>query len=208
MSKRFYLVTRDLHLYAGLFISPFVVVFAVSVFALVHPPGAAPPTRWLVSPDRLRIYRSPRASRAFPDEPEWTRCVLCSIRRMSAGRSGSSHTPKETRTQHPGERTGARGHPRSRPLHAHRDGHGTQYGIVDALILLHKSPARTADIRVNWYPALVWRWLADSTCYLLFFITISGIYMWFVLRSERRIGIVLLAAGMVSFFRVLYAIAG
>src|SRR5881394_999447 len=36
MSKRFYLVTRDLHLYLGLFISPFVLVFAISVFFLVH----------------------------------------------------------------------------------------------------------------------------------------------------------------------------
>jgi hypothetical protein len=36
MSNRFYRVTRDLHLYFGLFISPFVLVFAVSVFFLVH----------------------------------------------------------------------------------------------------------------------------------------------------------------------------
>ena len=34
--RRFYLVTRDLHLYVGLFLSPFVLVFAVSVFYLVH----------------------------------------------------------------------------------------------------------------------------------------------------------------------------
>src|SRR5215831_8435889 len=36
MNARFYRVTRDLHLYFGLFISPFVLVFAVSVFFLVH----------------------------------------------------------------------------------------------------------------------------------------------------------------------------
>ena len=34
--RRFYLVTRDLHLYVGLFLSPFVLVFALSVFYLVH----------------------------------------------------------------------------------------------------------------------------------------------------------------------------
>jgi uncharacterized iron-regulated membrane protein len=28
MQKRFYFITRDLHLYAGLFISPFVLLFA------------------------------------------------------------------------------------------------------------------------------------------------------------------------------------
>ena len=42
MQRGFYLVTRDLHLYAGLFISPFVVLFAVSVFVLVHPSGNLP----------------------------------------------------------------------------------------------------------------------------------------------------------------------
>ena len=34
--KQFYAVTRDLHLYFGLFISPLVLVFAISVFFLVH----------------------------------------------------------------------------------------------------------------------------------------------------------------------------
>ena len=34
--RRFYLITRDLHLYVGLFLSPFVLVFSASVFYLVH----------------------------------------------------------------------------------------------------------------------------------------------------------------------------
>src|SRR5712672_2611390 len=36
MRRRFYLLILDLHLYFGLFSSPFVLVFAVSVFFLVH----------------------------------------------------------------------------------------------------------------------------------------------------------------------------
>src|SRR6266478_7476902 len=36
MRGRFYRLIRDLHLYIGLFISPFVLVFSVSVFFLVH----------------------------------------------------------------------------------------------------------------------------------------------------------------------------
>src|SRR5438445_8749117 len=36
MRGRFYRIIRDLHLYFGLFISPFVLVFAISVFFLVH----------------------------------------------------------------------------------------------------------------------------------------------------------------------------
>src|SRR5438477_12053828 len=36
MRGRFYRLIRDLHMYLGLFISPFVLVFAISVFFLVH----------------------------------------------------------------------------------------------------------------------------------------------------------------------------
>ncbi|HEV2393080.1 MAG TPA: hypothetical protein VG146_12050 [Verrucomicrobiae bacterium] len=36
MRVRFYRLIRDLHLYFGLFISPLVLVFAISVFFLIH----------------------------------------------------------------------------------------------------------------------------------------------------------------------------
>src|SRR5205085_7592808 len=36
MKAGFYCLIRDLHLYLGLFISPFVLVFCISVFFLVH----------------------------------------------------------------------------------------------------------------------------------------------------------------------------
>src|SRR5262245_32486217 len=51
MRGPFYRLVRDLHLYLGLFISPFVLVFAVSVFFLVHSwrPGIASGT----SPTRV-----------------------------------------------------------------------------------------------------------------------------------------------------------
>src|ERR1041385_3001675 len=46
MRGRFYRLIRDLHLYLGLFVSPFVLVFALSVFFLVHSwlPKIAPET--------------------------------------------------------------------------------------------------------------------------------------------------------------------
>jgi hypothetical protein len=39
------------------------------------------------------------------------------------------------------------------------------------------------------------------------FITISGIYLWVALKAERRIGLGLLAAGIVSFFGLVAALA-
>jgi hypothetical protein len=63
--RRLYLVTRDLHLYVGLFLSPFILVFSVSVFYLVHglaqrpAPGASDTSRTVanlgVPPDIARM---------------------------------------------------------------------------------------------------------------------------------------------------------
>lgn len=80
-------------------------------------------------------------------------------------------------------------------------------GFGDALVALHKSPGpHLVDIRMNWLPMGVWRWLADGTVYLLFFISVSGVYLWAVLRAERRIGLALMAAGAISFFGIIYAV--
>jgi hypothetical protein len=52
----------------------------------------------------------------------------------------------------------------------------------------------------------IWRWLADGTVYVVMFLTISGVYLWAVLRAERRIGLALIVAGAISFFGSLYAL--
>jgi hypothetical protein len=72
-------------------------------------------------------------------------------------------------------------------------------GLADALIVLHMSPGQhMAGIRKNWIYMLVWSWLADATVFLTLFITVSGIYLWYGLRSERRIGVTSLLAGTAS----------
>ena len=81
-------------------------------------------------------------------------------------------------------------------------------GIWDAMVTLHKAPGpHLAAIPMNWFMMRVWRWLADATVYLLLFISLSGIYLWIVLRAERRVGLILLAAGASSFFGIIYAIS-
>jgi hypothetical protein len=210
MKKRFYLITRDLHLYAGLFISPFVVLFAISVFALVHPSGSA------LSISAVRPVRSVQNLQVPPDVEKLSgRARVDAVRSLLdqaqvRGEIGFiQYSPKEHRLSIPVSVPGRETvfdldlAARSATI-AERD-----TGIADALILLHKAPGpHLADIRVNWFPMRVWRWLADATVYLLLFISISGIYLWAVLRSERRVGIAMLIAGAVCFFGMVYAIAG
>jgi hypothetical protein len=49
--------------------------------------------------------------------------------------------------------------------------------------------------------------MADATVYLTLFISVSGIYLWYVLRAERSVGYILLFAGALSFFIMAYAVS-
>jgi hypothetical protein len=77
----------------------------------------------------------------------------------------------------------------------------------ERLSYLHRMPGpHNASIRGNWFWTRAWRWLADATVWLVLFLSISGIYMWAVLRSERKVGLILLLAGALSFGGIIYAV--
>lgn len=80
-------------------------------------------------------------------------------------------------------------------------------GLWETLAYLHKSPGpHNAAIRGNWVWTRVWRWLADTTIYLTMFISVSGIYLWYALKAERRVGVVLLTTGAASLLGLIYAV--
>jgi len=82
-------------------------------------------------------------------------------------------------------------------------------GFWNAVIYLHKMPGpHLANIRGNWPVIRIWAWLADGTAWLLIFLSVSGVYLWAVLRSERNVGLMLLVGGIISLFGALYAICG
>jgi hypothetical protein len=82
-------------------------------------------------------------------------------------------------------------------------------GFWSSLIYLHKSPGpHLANIRGNWWMVRAWTWLADGTAWLLIFLSVSGVYLWALLRAERTAGVTLIAAGLISLWGALYAICG
>jgi hypothetical protein len=210
MRNRFYRLTRDLHLYAGLFISPFVVVFAVSVFALVHPSGSATPDSATRPATTVRDLEVPAGVEGLSGRARVDAVRSLLDQAHVRGEIGFiQYSPKEHRliipVSVPGRETSFDLDLNARTATITERG----TGIEDALILLHKAPGpHLADIRMNWFPMLAWRGLADATVYLLLFISISGIYLWTALRSERRVGITMIIAGAVCFFGMVYAIAG
>ena len=207
MGKRYYLITRDCHLYLGLFLSPFLLVFAVSVFLLVHPQRKSsedrPPIRLAsdlpVSADIERLSGREQVAALRPVlEAMDVHGEIDFIRRI----------PKENRIVFPVRLPGHETIVDLNLVQRTAAISDRATGLADAVVHLHKMPGpHNVSVRGNSTYIRVWRWLADITTYGLFFLTFSGLYLWVVLRAERRIGLALLCAGAVSFFGLLYGIS-
>jgi hypothetical protein len=206
--RRFYFVTRDLHLYLGLFLSPFVLLFAASVFYLVHAepsriapdmndsprivsnltvPGGAAGLQGRARVDRLRPLLD---QLGIFGEVDFIRHVTNEHRLIIPVRVPGRETTVDLNYQRGIATVSSRSQP---------------FGEV--LNYLHKTPGpHNADVRGNSWFMSAWRIVADATVYLLLFITLSGIYLWLALKAERAIGAALLLAGGLSFFGLVYVI--
>jgi hypothetical protein len=205
--RRLYILSRDLHLYLGLFISPFVVLFAISVFFLVHAwiPGTAGQA------SIRRIGNIPLPDSVYNangrDQVEALRPVLAKL-----GVAGEVNfirrLPKDHRVVVPVVIPG-----RETTVELNFETGVAvitelRTGMWDGFVHLHKMPGpHNANIRGNSFYIRIWKWFADATVYLLLFISISGVYLWTVLRAERSTGLAMIAAGAFSFFGFIYALA-
>ena len=203
----FYRWTRDLHLYFGLFISPFVLVFAVSVFFLNHGKlalGDPPPA---VTFGDLRV---PDGFDRLQGREAIDRAKEILAQLPVVGEIGFLRYVRQDRHLiFPVSRPGLEAtvdvdlDARSASVTQRRT------GVWEAVAFLHKMPGpHNAAIRGNWLWLLVWKGFADATVYLTMFASISGIYLWFVLKAERRIGLALIAGGAITFFGLIYAVVG
>ena len=208
MRRRFYLLIRDLHLYLGLFSSPFVLVFSFSVFFLVHTwlPKIAPETSATRVASALPL---PADLRTLSGRPLIDALKPALAKAGVPGEVGFvRHMVKEEKlivpVTIPGRETIVTINLASRDATIVT----RKTGLADALVTLHKSPGQHGPgIRMNWFAMRAWRWMADATVYLILFISVSGVYLWYMLRAERRVGLILLFAGAVSFFGMAYALS-
>ena len=198
--------TRDLHLYVGLFVSPFVLVFAVSVLFLNH---AKVDTTTRVATETFHDLSIPAGveNARGRDAVERAHSIVNQV--GVTGEIGFVRYIKNERriiipVSKPGVETVVDVDATARTARVSRRG----TGILESTAYLHKSPGpHNADLRGNWLWTRVWRYLADGTVYLLLFVSATGLYLWLAIRAARRTGIVLLTAGTLTFAALLYAIA-
>lgn len=199
-----YRYLRDLHLYFGLFISPFILLFAASVFYLNH-------AKLIVGEQPAETYRELRIPDGFDrlkgrEAVDRAREILPQVE--AAGEIGFlRYVAKDRHLIFPVSRAGVETMvdvdlgARSATVKRRA------MSVWESLAYLHKMPGpHNVAIRGNWIGTHVWRWFADATIYLLLFISISGIYLWWAIRAERRMGLALLTAGAVTFFGLIYAV--
>jgi hypothetical protein len=194
---------RDLHLYFGLFISPFVLLFAASVFYLNH-------GKLLIGSLPAETYRNLRIPEGFDrlkgrEAVERAREILPQV--QAAGEIGFiRYVAKDRHLIFPV--TGGR---IEATVNVDLGEHSATVtrrttSLWESLAYLHKMPGpHNVAIRGNWVGTRIWKWFADTTIYLILFISISGIYLWWTIKAERRVGLALLTAGVVTFLGLISA---
>ena len=189
--------TRDLHLYIGLFISPFLLLFAISVFFLNH--AKVQPDRWSEQRTVSRLdVPADIGTRKGTAAVEAARAIA--VRAGIDGEIGFTRVVRDTNhfvfpVSKPGREASI-----DVDVAARTASISTRpTSLLESLAYLHKMPGpHNADIRGNWMPTRLWRGAADLTIYLTLFVTITGVVLWWALRAERRVGLVLLSLGTVS----------
>lgn len=206
MPKAFYIWTRDVHLYFGLFVSPFLIVFAGSVFFVNHVP---------IDPSAGETAVESFADLEVPDgileARDMERVRLVQRVLSQVGVTGEINFirayAKEQRLVIPVVRPGVEATIDLDVAAGTAKVTGRRTSLGETISYLHRSPGpHNVSIRGNWFWTGVWRWVADGTVYLVLFLSLSGIYLWTALRSERRIGLALLATGACTFFGIVYAV--
>lgn len=201
-SKLVYRWTRDLHCYAGLFLSPFVLVYALSTVFLNH--------AFLPWGGRSAPADTARAVRVSPPRSENSLELAKAVRRELGivGEIGYvNYRPRNARLSFPIERPGYAVNVRVDLATMLATVERRETGVWDGLVYLHKMPGpHNVAIRGNWVITRYWGWLADVTVYVLLFLTASGVYLWTVLKADRRAGLLFLGSGMAAFVALVAAI--
>ena len=194
---------RDLHGYFGLFISPFVLLYAFTAILYNH--------SWKINNAARDVKVEKRTASVSVPAADLDSLIQAKQIMRQLNVSGevllTRYLPGQNllaiTVMKPGKRVNINVNTKSQIAEIEQ----RRTGIWAALNYLHRSPGpHNVKNRANWFYTKIWAFLADATVYLFFLISVSGIYMWYILKSERRIGLILLGAGCLSFFLIILVI--
>ena len=192
-SKLLFDWTRRLHFYFGLFVSPFILIFSISTIMLNH--GWQPVPQELTNTVPLQIDESLQGAQLVSQVTS-----QLNLRGEIIGNG----VVRDNKTMIVVMRPGA-----TRRIVVDTKARQAEvtlrtFGFLDTMRYLHMNPGPHKPAR--WIFGKLWGGVADTTVYLTLFLTVSGVFMWLVLKSERRFGLLALGAGCLSFVACIYAL--
>lgn len=197
--KKYYKLIKDIHLYTGLFISPFIILFSISAIILNHDfvNWQEDWQKWSFSVDKkvdkTVKFNIPNASQL---KLEKAKNILkeIDIEGEIANIFGDSITMYIPVTK-PNYRISIKADLGSGIAYIHSE----RVSLWKKLIWLHKMPGpHNENIRGNWVYTKFWASVVDLSVICLFFTTITGFILWFYYKNERVIGMISLIIGILS----------
>jgi len=192
--KKYYRSVRTIHLYFGLFISPFVLIFSISALVLNHTDfiNRSNPIKNL--PDiKTRIDK-------IPYDTTDLQTAKGIIKKL--GIKGEIDYVSQNENQIsfpvilPGLTTKIKINKQTKEVLITKK----EEGSLRATNFLHKMPGpHNVKLRGNSLFMQNWKIVADLVVYMLLFLSASGIFLWYFLKAERKLGWAAIIFGAISF---------
>jgi hypothetical protein len=196
--KKYYPAIRALHLYFGLFISPFVLIFSISVIIFNHPSfiNRINPVETL--PDiKTKLDK-------IPYDTTDLQTAKAIIKKLNINGEIDFISKKDSSISFPVNKPGLKTYIKVNTTNDSVLVTRKYEGPMRATAYLHAMPGpHNVSIRGNSVFLKIWRIVTDVFVYILLFLTISGVFLWYILKAERALGIYALALGVLFFVGIL-----
>jgi len=199
--KKYYSWVRTLHLYLGLLISPFLLLFAVSILVFNHPGNFN---------KKAPSKNSTVLTTSWDSIPvRHTDLLTAKAIILKLGIKGEIDfiSKNDSIISFPVRTPGVINQIRVNKLNHNVSVTRTEVGTLRATTFLHAMPGQhNASMRGNSGFIATWRYIVDIIVYSVLFLTVSGVFLWYLLPFERKPGIYILAAGFLVFIGLLLLI--
>lgn len=205
--KKYFGIIRNMHLYAGLFLSPFLILFSMSALILNHDfiNWQEDWQKWTFSVDDIvdETVKFDLPGKGMT-EIDYAKEILkqLNIKGEISNIFGDSATMYIPVTK-PGSRISIKADLASGIAYVHNQ----KTNFWKKLIWMHKMPGpHNANIRGNWMFVNFWSSVVDFSVICLFLSSITGVVLWYYLKNERTAGLLALLIGFLSMVSLVVAL--
>jgi hypothetical protein len=196
--KKYYPSVRTIHLYVGLFISPIVLIFSISALVLNH-------TDYINRTNPIKNLPDIKTSiDKIPYDTTDLQTAKGIIKKLRIKGEIDYVSQNDSQISFPVILPGL-----TQKIKINKQTNEVlitrkEEGSLRATNFLHTMPGpHNAKLRGNSLYMQNWKIVADLVVYMLLFLSASGIFLWYFLKSERKLGWVAIILGAITFIGLL-----